>query len=864
MKPKKSIARVSEICVKKNLMQGDESFILSGMLVYDTQYACGYGQYFHIFGSAIISAKCLPQAFISGFIGLLTLKFGDSDDDSSSTGTDSLVTSIENPSAFFGGTMLTLGFLLVYRISLSYARYWEGRDSLMEMLSKLEDVAVHAGSFGHKSLLGARWTASMGHMLINYLCFAFADLRGILDMAEVESHFPVSLTNQERELLTPHPRNRTIIMISFIVSSWVIESERGLIRVESPISTRTYQIISEIQLAFAAAQKIRDTPFPFPLVQTMGIFLHLFAVSAPPVICSYIPHQLLGPSICFLATLTTFAINRVSEELEDPFGDDPNDLPLDHYMRCFQSSMFALGIMQRNRGKSLYEERMRASIAHASQPGEEEAPKPQTVTREKDSLEVVMSSAHGKETVTDQRLASGSESNHQMTLLANSVIEAEGAVNGAEPPVNVQGNADTPDQEGASTRENQEGGVASSTEAEQTSSGQSGPLVKRVPLLPIKEETAEDGPEAGDGCEGEPPRAETSTAPAISSASEPERASTSQDTAAGAGETPHGEVTAEDLPGGSRPVSPPDKVPDSLARLSLLVTPADSSQGETSTKPRELPPLNKMLSQDVEASSSSHMFAAFPGIIPKEIMDEDEDQNSRQSHDNIWRKSNLLSSSQSSVLKLAFGAKSSAFGEIGLESRESGLMTGPGGFSADTLNSMNDHKASGSRPDKDKSSIPPIRMSVYQSKLNESDNETVNETDHDKARRERLRCALETRQDAEDGPDSPPGSSRSVSKLRSVFGRVHALVRIGRNTLVGASPELQRGNSSRQIDKRGSILMASLSHMSSQIHTDYFNFKPGTRRLIRRIGESMGMQDTKPTTRAIDLGREKSNFLFVK
>eukprot|EP00854_Cymbomonas_tetramitiformis_P008880 gene8880-10524_t len=216
-------------------------------------------------------------------------------------------------------------------------------------------------------------------------------------------------------------------------------------------------------------------------------------------------------------------------------------------------------------------------------------------------------------------------------------------------------------------------------------------------------------------------------------------------------------------------------------------------------------------------------------------------------------------------------------------------MTGPGGFSADTLNSMNDHKASGSRPDKDKSSIPPIRMSVYQSKLNESDNETVNETDHDKARRERLRCALETRQDAEDGPDSPPGSSRrkydmsfidqpliiivyciawleneSVSKLRSVFGRVHALVRIGRNTLVGASPELQRGNSSRQIDKRGSILMASLSHMSSQIHTDYFNFKPGTRRLIRRIGESMGMQDTKPTTRAIDLGREKSNFLFVK
>jgi hypothetical protein len=60
---------------------------------------------------------------------------------------------------------------------------------------------------------------------------------------------------------------RTYHILNEIVDQWVVWSLKGGVAVPPPIQSRTYQIISEAQLAFNAAQKIQSTPFPYPLMQ---------------------------------------------------------------------------------------------------------------------------------------------------------------------------------------------------------------------------------------------------------------------------------------------------------------------------------------------------------------------------------------------------------------------------------------------------------------------------------------------------------------------------------------------------------------------------------------------------------------------
>merc|ERR1719182_536547 len=46
------------------------------------------------------------------------------------------------------------------------------------------------------------------------------------------------------------------------------------------------------------------------------------------MISNICPHPIVGPVITFLFIFGAFALNFIAMELEDPFGEDPNDLPL--------------------------------------------------------------------------------------------------------------------------------------------------------------------------------------------------------------------------------------------------------------------------------------------------------------------------------------------------------------------------------------------------------------------------------------------------------------------------------------------------------------------------------------------------------
>ena len=74
-------------------------------------------------------------------------------------------------------------------------------------------------------------------------------------------------------------------------------------------------------------ERIRFTPIPFAYAAHLQLFIFFYFLALPFGLYSQM-HWLSVPAIGFIA-LILLGINEIGVEIEDPFGDDPNDLPID-------------------------------------------------------------------------------------------------------------------------------------------------------------------------------------------------------------------------------------------------------------------------------------------------------------------------------------------------------------------------------------------------------------------------------------------------------------------------------------------------------------------------------------------------------
>jgi predicted membrane chloride channel (bestrophin family) len=69
-----------------------------------------------------------------------------------------------------------------------------------------------------------------------------------------------------------------------------------------------------------------STPFPFPFVQMARTFLFVWVFTIPFVMARGVENMPLTTFLVFFATYGFVGVELVSMELDDPYGDDPNDL----------------------------------------------------------------------------------------------------------------------------------------------------------------------------------------------------------------------------------------------------------------------------------------------------------------------------------------------------------------------------------------------------------------------------------------------------------------------------------------------------------------------------------------------------------
>lgn len=109
------------------------------------------------------------------------------------------------------------------------------------------------------------------------------------------------------------------------VSSLVL---KGQCRVPPPIISRCYQELSNGMLGFNQALKIKLVPFPFVLAQIASLNLLVVLCGSPMFVHIFTGSPFFTLLFTGIIVLGYYGLNRISIELEDPYGTDENDLPM--------------------------------------------------------------------------------------------------------------------------------------------------------------------------------------------------------------------------------------------------------------------------------------------------------------------------------------------------------------------------------------------------------------------------------------------------------------------------------------------------------------------------------------------------------
>eukprot|EP00746_Dinoflagellata_sp_MGD_P139034 gnl/MRDRNA2_/MRDRNA2_72566_c0_seq1.p1 gnl/MRDRNA2_/MRDRNA2_72566_c0~~gnl/MRDRNA2_/MRDRNA2_72566_c0_seq1.p1 ORF type:complete len:696 (+),score=86.35 gnl/MRDRNA2_/MRDRNA2_72566_c0_seq1:93-2090(+) len=163
--------------------------------------------------------------------------------------------------------------------------------------------------------------------------------RGISRMATLRAEFTLgseqngflgyfgTITSEEANQLEK-VMDKPSLIENWIDEALVMAEGEGLLHMQAPLLGRAHTQLGDGMTAYQEAYRAAAVPYPFPLAQLVSILLHMCIFLMPVVIEKFTNAWMLTPLLSFLVVLSFWGLNSVAMELENPFGEDANDLPM--------------------------------------------------------------------------------------------------------------------------------------------------------------------------------------------------------------------------------------------------------------------------------------------------------------------------------------------------------------------------------------------------------------------------------------------------------------------------------------------------------------------------------------------------------
>lgn len=236
-----------------------------------------------------------------------------------------------NPAIFtlFG---IALAIFLGFRNSVSYDRFWEGRKLWGALLNDTRSLARQALTL----LESTNYKQQQSEFIRMLMAFVYAlkhQLRHMDATADLERLLPAALC---KELATADFKP---ILIMKAMGIWVQQARRDG-KIDSIVQIAFDDNLNKLSDSVGGCERIASTPIPY----TYSVLLHRTVY----LYCFMLPFgfvESLGwitPFIIVFVAYTFTALEAIADELEDPFGTQPNDLALDTMSTMIESTLAEL------------------------------------------------------------------------------------------------------------------------------------------------------------------------------------------------------------------------------------------------------------------------------------------------------------------------------------------------------------------------------------------------------------------------------------------------------------------------------------------------------------------------------------------
>ena len=205
-----------------------------------------------------------------------------------------------------------LSLLLVFRTNTAYDRWWEGRKKWGELVNNTRNFAIKIASINTLD----EDKHFFSRMIPNYAIAMKEHLRKGVKLEELD------LSDEESRYLESKSHKPNFIAKWMYARLDKMKTDGNLTQEEFITMDTNLKTFSDI---IGACERIKNTPLPYSYNNFLKKFIFVYVCTMPLAFVNSFGWWSILISVLVFYILVSLEI--LAEEIEDPFGQDPNDLP---------------------------------------------------------------------------------------------------------------------------------------------------------------------------------------------------------------------------------------------------------------------------------------------------------------------------------------------------------------------------------------------------------------------------------------------------------------------------------------------------------------------------------------------------------
>lgn len=231
---------------------------------------------------------------------------------------------------------VALSIFLGFRNNTAYDRFWEGRKLWGRLINTTRSWSRQVLSLVDE---GTQPPTLRQRELVREMVGYVHGLRAWLRFADVKAAAGPHLAPPVLDALegAPNPPARILQHLGAEVARTFRDG--ALNAYHLPALDKTLSDLTDIQ---GGCERIRNTPIPFAYTALMHRIVAIYCFALPFGIIEEV--GTMTPFVVAFVSYAFFGLDAIGEEIEEPFGFDPNDLPLDQLSNVIERDLiFAIG-----------------------------------------------------------------------------------------------------------------------------------------------------------------------------------------------------------------------------------------------------------------------------------------------------------------------------------------------------------------------------------------------------------------------------------------------------------------------------------------------------------------------------------------